>query len=442
MASGYSSTIYFKNQNGKANQYKVTIGVSESTNAINIRNALTITAKIQPNGSTWAGNAKTMEILWNGGVVGSTTLTSLLSGQSKTATAKFTVFHNGTTGKASGTIKVKIHSGSTYSTAPANQTVSAGTATLTTINITALPTSSVSISGITPTQVTAKATTAGSLSYIKKNASSTLSQLITNYPDLPLTVLSDGSVWARIFNHDVRAGAVLWTSSEALNTQQTYKYSRLHILNDSLKDSSGKFEFFLRYPTNSLSAYNRWKQSTAPQNTTITRTTSGSAAPGYEAVNISWSGAYWGGLEYCSEGYTFLDGSTGHANWWYAVAPYQAYQNGLPGPNPNICYRQTELWVRIPGTTGSTIAVTANTAVTITGLQPETEYLFCSGTTNGAGAGFSTVVSATTLTDQASGYAYQDGSWKKGKIFVNQNGVWTKVKKAYGKKDGSWAQSK
>lgn len=439
MASGYSSTIYFKNQNGSSNQYKVTISVSESTNAINISNYVTISAKIQPNGSTWAGSAKTMEILWNDGVVGSTTLTSLLSGESKTASGSFTVFHNGTTGKASGTIKVKIHSGSTYYTAPANQTVSAGTATLTTINITALPTSTLSISGITPTQVTAKATAAGSIAYVKKNASSVLSQLITSYPDLPLTVLSDGSVWARVLNHDMRSGAVLWTSSEALNTQQTYKYSRLNILTDSLKNSSGKFEFMLKYPTNSSTAYNRWKQNTAPQSTNVTQTSAGSAVPGYEAVSISWTGNYWGGLEVCAGGYALLDGSTGHSNWWYAVAPYQAYQNGSPGPT-TVCYRQTELWVRIPNVTGSIVTASANTNVTIANLSPETEYLFCAGTSNGAGTGYSTVVSATTLTDQASGYAYQDGSWKEGKIFVKQNDTWTKVKKAYVQQDGSWIQ--
>lgn len=442
MASGFSSTIYFANKNGTAKQYKVTITVSESIDKINIRNYVTISAKIQPNGSTWQGAAKTMEILWNDGVVGSTSLTSLLSGQSHTATGSFYVYHNGTSGAASGTIKVKIHSGSTYSTSPQNSTVSAGTATLTTIAITALPTSSLTLSGVGTTQVTATATAAGTVAYVKKNASSTLSQLMSSYSDLPLMVMSDGSVWARVLNHDVRAGAILWTSSEALNTQQTYKYSRLNILGDNLKNSSGKFEFLLRYPTNSTTAYNRWRQNTAPQNTTITRTTNGSAAPGYEAVSISWSGAYWGGLEYCSEGYTFLDGSTGHGNWWYAVAPYQAYQNGLPGPNPDISYRQTELWVRIPGVTGSTVSVSANTAATITGLTPETEYVFCAQTSNGAGMGYSSVVSATTLVDQASGYVYKDGAWKKGKIFVRYNNTWTKVKKAYGRKDGSWAQSK
>ena len=440
MASGYSSTIYFANKNGKANQYKVTISVSESTNAINISNYVTISAKIQPNGSTWQGNAKTMEILWNGGVVGSTSLTSLLSGQSHTATGSFTVFHNGTTGKASGTIQIKIHSGSTYSTSPANGTVSAGTATLTTISIAALPTCSLSLSDVTPTQVTAKSTAVGSIAYVKKNASSTLSQLITNYPDLPLMVLDDGSVWVRVFNHDNRAGAVLFTSSEVLNTQQTYKYSRLNLLTDSLKDSSGKFEFYLKYPTNSLSQYNRWKQTNAPQNEYIDQSSSAKAA-GYAAISTSWTGEGWGGLERCQGGQALVDGTTGHGNWWYSLGTYQAFNNGIPGPTV-VCYRQQELWVRIPGVTGSSVSVSANTNVTITGLQPETEYVFCAGTYNNVGVGMSNTASITTLVDQASGYVYQNGSWKKGKIFVRQNNAWVKVKKAYGRKDGSWAQSK
>lgn len=441
MASGYSSTIYFANKNGKAKQYKVTISVSESTNAINISNYVTISAKIQPNGSTWQGNAKTMEILWNGSVVGSTKLTSLLSGQSHTATGGFTVFHNGTTGKASGTIQIKIHSGSTYSTSPKNSTVSAGTATLTTINIAALPTCSISLSGATPTQVTAKSTAAGSIAYVKKNASSTLSNLITNYPDLPLMVLDDGSVWVRIFNHDNRASAVLFTSSEALNTQQTYKYSRMNLLTNSLKDSSGKFEFYLKYPTISLTQFNRWKQTNAPQNEYVSQS-SGSKVAGYEAVSVSWTGEGWGGLEVSQGGYALADGYTGHNNWWYALASYQAFNNGVPGPNSIVNYRQQELWVRIPGVTGSTVSVSANTNVTITGLQPETEYVFCAGTYNNVGVGMSNTATITTLVDQASGYVYQNGSWKKGKIFVRQNNSWVKVKKAYGRKDGSWAQSK
>lgn len=441
MASGYSSTIYFANKNGKAKQYKVTISVSESTNAINISNYVTISAKIQPNGSTWQGNAKTMEILWNGSVVGSTKLTSLLSGQSHTATGGFTVFHNGTTGKASGTIQIKIHSGSTYSTSPKNSTVSAGTATLTTINIAALPTCSISLSGATPTQVTAKSTAVGSIAYVKKNASSTLSNLITNYPDLPLMVLDDGSVWVRIFNHDNRASAVLFTSSEALNTQQTYKYSRMNLLTNSLKDSSGKFEFYLKYPTISLTQFNRWKQTNAPQNEYVNQSSNGKVA-GYEAVSVSWTGEGWGGLEVSQGGYALADGYTGHNNWWYALASYQAFNNGVPGPNSIVNYRQQELWVRIPGVTGSTVSVSANTNVTITGLQPETEYVFCAGTYNNVGVGMSNTATITTLVDQASGYVYQNGSWKKGKIFVRQNNSWVKVKKAYGRKDGSWAQSK
>lgn len=439
MASGYKTTIYFPTQSGSSNQYKVSVSVTESTDTLNIRSYVTVSATISPNGSTWQGAKKTMEILWNDGVVGSTGLTTLLSGQSHTATGSFYVYHNGLSGAGSGTVKVKIHSGSTYSTAPGDTTVSAGTATLPTLSIQTLPTSSLSYSDVKPTQATIQSTTAGSVSYIKKNASTTLSQLITSYPDLPLMVLSDGSVWARVYNHDNRAGAVLWSSSEALNTQQTYKYSRLNILGDNLKNSAGKFEFLLRYPTISATEYNRWKQTNAPQNEYVNQSSSSKVA-GYEAVSVSWTGENWGGLEVSQGGHALADGYTGHDNWWYALASYQVFQNGVPGPNTIVNFRQQELWVRIPDISGSTVTASANANLTVSGLEPETDYLFCSSAKNNVGYGFSTVVTITTPTDQARAYIKKDGAWVKGKLFIKENGQWVKSKKVYIKNTSSWKQ--
>ena len=439
MASGYNSTIYFPNKDGTANQYKVSVKVTESTDALNIRSYVTISATISPNGSTWAGAEKTMEILWNDGIVGSTGLTSLLSGQSHTASGSFYVYHNGISGAASGTVKVKIHSGSSHYASPGNTTVSAGTATLPTLTIPGLPTSSLSYSDIKPTQATIKSTTAGTVSYVKKNASTILSQLMTSYPDLPLMVMSDGSVWLRVFNHDNRAGAVLFTSSEALNTQQTYKYSRLNILDNNLKNSSGKFEFLLRYPTLSKTEYNRWRQTNAPQNEYVTQG-SNSKVAGYEAVSISWTGEGWGGLERSQGGYALADGYTGHDNWWYALASYQVFQNGVPGPDTKVNYRQQELWVRVPNITGTTVAATANTNLTISNLEPETDYLLCSDVSSNVGYGFSTVITITTPTDQARAYIKKDGAWVKGKLFIKENGQWIKSKKVYIKNTSSWKQ--
>lgn len=438
MASGYSSTIYFANQAGTARQYKVAVSVTESTDPVNIRSYVTVSATISPNGSQWNTGTKTMEVLWNGGVVGSVPFDSLMNGESHTAKGSFYVYHNTSSGAASGTVDVKIHSGSKYYSAPANGTVSAGTATLPTLSIPVLPTSSLTYSDVKPTQATIKSTTAGSISYVKKNASSTLSQLITNYPDLPLMVLSDGSVWARIFNHDNRAGSVLWSSSEALNTQQTNKYSRLNILGNNLKNSAGKFEFLLRYPTISATEYNRWRQTNAPQNEYVSQTSSAKVA-GYEAVSISWEGENWGGLEVSQGGYALADGYTGHDNWWYALASYQVFQNGVPGPNTIVNFRQQELWVRIPNISGSTVTASANTNLTVSGLEPETDYLFCSSAKNNVGYGFSTVTTITTPTDQARAYIKKDGAWAKGKLYIKKDGVWVKSKKVYIKETNSWS---
>lgn len=438
MASGYSSTIYVPNQSWQSNQYVVYISVTESTEPINIRSYVTISATIAPNLSQWNGRAKTMEVLWNGNVIGSASFSSLMSGQSHTTTGSVYVYHNASSGAASGTVSIKIHSGSTVSPAPADGTFSAGTATLPTLSIPVLPTSSLTYSDVKATQVTMKSSTTGSIFYVKKNASSTLSQLITNYPDLPLMVLNDGSVWARIFNHDNKAGSVLWSSSEALNTQQTDKYSRLNILGNNLKNSAGKFEFLLRYPTISATEYNRWRQTNAPQNEYVNQSSSAKVA-GYEAVSISWEGENWGGLEVSQGGYALADGYTGHDNWWYALASYQVYQNGIPGPNTIVNFRQQELWVRIPDVVGSVIATSANTNTTVANLEPETDYLFCSSAKNDVGYGFSTVAIITTPSDQARAYIKKDGAWVKGKLYIKKDGVWVKSKKVYIKETNSWS---
>lgn len=438
MASGYNSVITIPNQSWQSDQYTVTFNVTESVDPVNIRSYVTVSATISPKRSTWNGNTKTMEVLWNGNVIGSAPFSSLMSGQSHTTTGSLYVYHNASSGAASGTVEINIHSGSTVSPAPANGTFSAGTATLPTLDIPVLPTSSLTYSDVKPTQVTMKSTTAGSISYVKKDASSTLSQLITNYPDLPLMVLDDGSVWARIFNHDNKAGSVLWSSSEALNTQQTNKYSRLNILGNSLKNSSGKFEFLLRYPTISATEYNRWRQTNAPQNEYVNQSSSSKVA-GYEAVSISWTGENWGGLEVSQGGYALADGYTGHDNWWYALASYQAFQNGVPGPNTIVNFRQQELWVRIPNISGSTVTASANTNLTVSGLEPETDYLFCSSAKNNVGYGFSTVTTITTPTDQARAYVKKDGTWVKGKLYIKKDGIWVKSKKVYIKETNSWS---
>lgn len=166
-----------------------------------------------------------------------------------------------------------------------------------------------------------------------------------------LMTLSDGSSWVRIFYHNCNNGTVLFTSvNEVLNTQTANKYSRLYLL-DSFKSKTGKFEFMLRYPEISTTAYNRWRQTNSPCKEFITQTSDGAGvATGYEPISIAWSGNYWGGLTLHnyngSIAQCYISGSVGHSNWYYAIGASESWSEKMPGPNSAVS-NKVELWVRL-----------------------------------------------------------------------------------------------
>lgn len=157
-----------------------------------------------------------------------------------------------------------------------------------------------------------------------------------------------GATWARVFYHNNKNGTVLFASdAEALNTYSPDKQSILYAL-ERFKGDDGKYEFLLQYPEVSTTLYNRWKQSEMPQNDIIAGGDGSANATGYEAINISWSENYWGGLaKAISNTSTYIDGSVGHGNWFYAIGSKGTYLNGIPGPSSMSIVSTVELWVRI-----------------------------------------------------------------------------------------------
>ena len=87
---------------------------------------------------------------------------------------------------------------------------------------------------------------------------------------------------------------------------------------ENFRDSNGKFEFLLQYP-NDTTGYNRWKQTDNPATVTVANGTGNETAAGYEAVHIDWTGNYWGGLTKSTSSATYINGSVGHSNWFYAI---------------------------------------------------------------------------------------------------------------------------
>ena len=260
--------------------------------------------------------------------------------------------------------------------------------------------------------------------------------------DMAIKTLSDGSLWARIFYHNVKDSTVLFSSvSEARNTQTADKYSRLYLLDDdTYKGSDGKFEFMLCYP-NDTTQYNRWKQTNNPCSI-YTGGGAGTFVPGYEAIHIDWDGSSWGGLERNSSDassiqYAYLDGSVGFGNWWYAIAPIEVYEYGMPGPSVTTS-SIAEVWVRIGSATVLTKDLGTATTGTFTGLAEETEYIMWTGTSNAYGTNYSAATSFTTPADQAKIRRKTESGWVKGKTYYKKNGAWVKAKKIYIKVDGKW----
>lgn len=237
--------------------------------------------------------------------------------------------------------------------------------------------------------------------------------------DMAVKSLSDGSYWARIFYHDNIEGTNLFTTvEECRNVQTATKYSRLYLLdndenyNNIYKGADGNFEFMLCYPNNGLQ-YNRWKQRYSPCDI-YTGTGQGSFVPGYEASHTDWSSNNWGGLERNSADetqiqYTYLDGSVGFGNWWYAIGAISVYEEiGIPGPGKTIT-GPVELWVRIDSGTINSLDLGTNTVAHIEGLEDWTKYVFYFSSTDKGGTNWSSAVDVETYKNKAANIMIKNG---------------------------------
>ena len=265
--------------------------------------------------------------------------------------------------------------------------------------------------------------------------------------DMAVMSLSDGSLWARVFYHNCKEGADLFTSLAQIKSVNTdTKYSKLSSLSN-YKFSDGKYEFLLRYPNLSATQYNRWKQTNSPCDEFITTTTAGDGtATGYTAVHIDWTGQYWGGLtrqnsDASTITNTYLSGSVGHGSWFYALGATSSWGIGIPaylsGQN-DANWGSVELWVRINDAAVTTIDLGTSTTKAITGLEEGTEYSMWMSVTNVGGTNYSSITNFTTPADQAKIRIKTSDAWKLGKTYLKKDGNWIKAKKVYIKVDGEW----
>jgi len=108
---------------------------------------------------------------------------------------------------------------------------------------------------------------------------------------------------------------------------------------EQYRSHDGKFKFKIKWPNRSGNNSNIWKQSSNP-------VTSNPGAPvtGYEAIDVKFKGHHWGGLERSTTDVAFLDGSTNHRWWFYAIGINSLWRGGYPG-GVAVAESQTELYV-------------------------------------------------------------------------------------------------
>ena len=155
--------------------------------------------------------------------------------------------------------------------------------------------------------------------------------------------LSDGSAWARIHWLDVNSNATYFKDEAEVKycVNQSNRFSLMGYV-DYFKSKDNKYEFILTYPALSSTGYNRWKQTSSPNESSVT---------GYEPVpgQISWS-KHCAGLRAhnpgsciynCDTGGTWYApiGQLGHGNWNGAGSMIPAADDSNTS--------STELWVRI-----------------------------------------------------------------------------------------------
>ena len=118
-------------------------------------------------------------------------------------------------------------------------------------------------------------------------------------------------------------------------TKYGYNFNGWSIGHKQLVD--GYYEFILRYPRLSATAYNRWKQTGSPWE---------SAPGGYERIETSWT-AHAGPLRKASGDAQFNCDNVGSTTWYAAIGQTNGWTNGsIPGADGNQQF-ETELWIRI-----------------------------------------------------------------------------------------------
>lgn len=181
-----------------------------------------------------------------------------------------------------------------------------------------------------------------------------MSELSGASEDMLFKTLDDGSIWARIFHHDLSISNTYFSSVD--KDEATYcidtvhgKYSRLYLIPE-LKSSDGYYEYMLTYPKISTTKYNRWKQTMNPFNVTSTIANQTAAYMGYSAIHLDWTTEWGYGLRLRGLGVTYMDCNAGRNVWYGAIGQMVRWTADDTSAIPAVTSSsttETELWARV-----------------------------------------------------------------------------------------------
>jgi hypothetical protein len=165
---------------------------------------------------------------------------------------------------------------------------------------------------------------------------------ITAYCDMN----TDGGGWTLVFNQNSASSIFFANAAEVLQKNDTDPsqnlYSILYLLENFR--NTGSFTLKINWPGHAVR--NIWSQTTNP--------TVDQAAGGYAAISVQSTSNFWAGLEHnTAVGVTsYIDGSVGSTNWYYAIGSYGAWVsgNGIPASDDaagsGTPVTQVQLWVK------------------------------------------------------------------------------------------------
>ena len=155
-------------------------------------------------------------------------------------------------------------------------------------------------------------------------------------------LMYDGGGWTKVFNHNIVDGYFA-DSTEAISKNISNPSANLYSILNQLDEFKANNRYIFRINWPGYVQRNIWMQSSNPL---ISQ-----PVAGYVPLSIDTSTEGWGGIERdCTVGCsnTFMDGTIGTSNYFYAIGQYGVWTGGLPASYEvsMVGVQQVQLWTR------------------------------------------------------------------------------------------------